>query len=57
MSQIEVSKITQFAVIGTESNEASVSKLVMFVLLSPGDPTGETPARQTHVYSQKIRRD
>ena len=57
MSQIEVTKITQHVAIGPDDDEVSVSKLTMYVLLTPGDPTGETPSRQVHVYAQKIRRD
>lgn len=59
MSQIEVSKLTQFVTVGPDSDEIAVSKLAMFVLLVPGDPTGgeEAASRQVHVYSQKIRRD
>ncbi len=54
MSQIEVTKLNQFAVIGADEDEATVAKLVMYALLTPGDPTGETPDRQAHVYAQVI---
>jgi hypothetical protein len=57
MSQIEVTKLTQFNVIGPPAGNISVPKLTMYVLLTPGDGGGEAPARQAHVYSQKIRRD
>jgi hypothetical protein len=57
MSQIEVTKLTQFNVIGPPADHIAVPKLTMYVLLTPGDGGGEAPARQAHVYSQKIRRD
>ncbi len=57
MSQIEVGKLTQFNIIGPPADNIAVSKLVMFALLVPGDDgSSEAPARQAHVYSQKIRR-
>jgi hypothetical protein len=56
MSQIEVGKLTQFNVIGPPAGSISVTKLVMYALLVPGDGGGEAPNRQAHVYSQKIRR-
>jgi hypothetical protein len=56
MSQIEVTKLTQFNVIGPPADNIAVSKLTMFLLLTPGDG-GEASPRQAHVYSQKIRRD
>ena len=57
MSQIEVTKLAQFNVIGAPADNIAVSKLAMFVLLVPGDGGGETPSRQAHVYAQKLRRD
>lgn len=56
MSQIEVTKLPSFVAIGSDGDEASASKVVMYVLLTPGDPTGEEPTRQVHIYTQKIRR-
>ncbi len=56
MSQIEITKITQFNVIGPPADNIAVSKLTMFVLLQPGDGGDDGATRQAHVYSQKIRR-
>jgi hypothetical protein len=57
MSQIEVTKVTQFNVVGPPADNISVSKVVMYLLLQPGDSGSDIPQRQAHVYSQKIRRD
>lgn len=57
MSQIEVAKLAQFNVIGPPADNIAVSKLAMFVLLTPGDDGSVEPAqRQAHVYAQKIAR-
>lgn len=56
MSQIEVTKLTQFNVIGPPAGNISVPKLVMYALLTPGDDGSEPASRQAHVYSQKIVR-
>ena len=55
MSQVEVSKVTQFIALGPDSDEIAVTKLSMFVLLVPGDG-GDPPPRQAFTYAQKIRR-
>lgn len=56
MTQIQASKITAFAAHGP-SDEISVTKIVGFVILVPGDDGsgGEQP-RQAHGYAQTIRR-
>lgn len=55
--QVEVTKLTEFVVFGPPADHIAVSKLVMFAVLVPGDDgSDETPMRQVHVYSQKIRR-
>jgi hypothetical protein len=54
VSQIEVSKLPAYVVLGT-SDELNVSKLVVYVLLEPSDaPDGSN--RQGHVHTQIIRR-
>lgn len=57
MSQIEVPKLTQHAIIGPDNDEIAVTKLVMFVILQPGDSGTDTSNRQGHVHAQIIRRD
>jgi hypothetical protein len=57
MSQIEVTKLTQYHVIGPPADNIAVPKVVMYLLLQPGDGGTDVPQRQVHVYSQKIRRD
>lgn len=54
-AQIEVPKVTVHPAIGAKATDAAVSKLVVFVLLTPGD-SGLVTNRQAHVYSQIIRR-
>lgn len=58
MSQIEVSKLAQFSVIGPPAGNVTVSKTVMHALLIPGESeSGDgTPTRQGYVYAQKIAR-
>ena len=55
MSQIEVPKLVQHAVIGPDADEIAVTKLVMFVILQPGD-SEDTSNRQGHVHTQILRR-
>lgn len=58
MSQIEVAKLTQFNVLGPPTDNITVSKLTMFVLLIPGEgSSSDSGGRQAHVYAQKIGRD
>jgi len=58
MSRAEVSKLVQHVALGPPADVAAVSKLVMYVLLVPGlDPGSEAPARQGHVFAQKITRN
>lgn len=55
MSQIEASKVVAYAATGSAANEASVSKVVAYLILSPGSiDTG--PQGQGHVHTQVIRR-
>jgi hypothetical protein len=52
--QIEVPKITSYALVKPPVDNASVSKLVMFVLAFPGE--GTTATGQGHVHTQIITR-
>lgn len=54
--QIELTKLNQFAGIGVPAAQASVAKLVMFVLLEPGSSEADTSNKQGHVHTQLIRR-
>lgn len=55
--RIDVSKLTEFVALGAPANTVAVSKLVMFVILEPGDDGGAVSgARVSHVYAQKLRR-
>lgn len=54
-NQIEATKLNQLVVIGPDENQSSVTKLVMHVLLIPGEGV-DTSNKQGHVYSQIIRR-
>lgn len=57
MTQIQSPKLLQAVAIGPDSDEASVSKLGMLVLLVPGTDDGtDTSVRQARTYSQIIRR-
>ncbi len=54
--QVEVPKLNQFAAIGVPVDNLAVSKLVVFVLLTPGSGEGDTSNKQGHVHTQIIRR-
>ena len=54
MSQIETYKLTQYAALAPDSDEIAVHKLVMFVLLTPGDGGVDTSNRQGHCYVQIV---
>lgn len=56
MTQILVPKVGQSVLIGPDGDEASVPKLNMYVLLIPGEPSGEEPNRQAHVHTRIIKR-
>ena len=58
MSQIEVTKLSEYVALGPLADSIAVTKLSIYVLLVPGDDgSGEdTGTRQAHVYSQKIER-
>lgn len=53
--RIEIGKVFQSVVVGSPTDTIDVSKVVMYVILAPGTDTSQ-PARQAHVYSQKITR-
>jgi hypothetical protein len=55
-NQVEVAKLTQHTAIGPPADNIAVSKLVMFVLLVPGESGPDTSNRQGHVHTQIIRR-
>lgn len=56
--QIEVSKVNSFVALGPPANNIAVSKVVMFVVLVPGeDGSAETPSRQGFCYGQRLERD
>ena len=54
--QIEVAKLNQLVAIGPPADEIAVAKLVMHVLLVPGDSGPDTSNRHGHVHAQIIRR-
>ena len=56
--QVEVPKLTQEVATGPEPTHATVSKLVMFLLLQPGDGGGGevNTNRQGHIFTQIVRR-
>lgn len=54
MSQIEVTKLPAYVVIGPDADEISVTKLVAYFILEPGE--GEEGETQGHVHTQIVRR-
>jgi hypothetical protein len=55
MSQAEVPKLVEYVLVGSESDEIAVPKLVMYVLAVPSD-AGDDSNRQGHVHTQIVRR-
>jgi hypothetical protein len=55
-NQIEVPKLTQEIALGAPAGNISVTKLVMYVLLEPGDSGTDSSNRQGHTHAQLIRR-
>ncbi len=55
MSQAEAPKVVMNVATGIPPAQIGVSKIVMYVLLVPGD-SGDAPPRQAHTYTQIIRR-
>lgn len=55
MSQIEVTKLTQYVAVGPAEGNVSVSNLVMYAVLVPGSD-GATVSGKAAVYAQKIER-
>lgn len=55
MSQVEVTKLNQHVAIGPPADTIAVPKLVMYVLMIPGD-SEDTSNRQGHVHTQIFRR-
>jgi hypothetical protein len=56
MSQIEVTKVVPYAMLGVTAGNISASKVVAYARLRPGDSGVDDSNRQGHVYAQKIRR-
>lgn len=54
-NQVEVPKLVMPVLTG-KADVAETSKLVMYVLLEPGDSGPDTSNRQGHVHTQIIRR-
>lgn len=56
MAQVQVSKETAQAVLGTPADTAGVSKLVAYAVLYPGvDSGGSLNVNQGHTYAQVLR--
>jgi hypothetical protein len=52
---VDVSKLTAYAATGTPTG-VTVSKVVAFVVLSPGTESGGTPpAQRSYTYAQRLR--
>jgi hypothetical protein len=56
MADINVTKLTQIAAIGPTAAEEAVPKLVMYVLLEPGNGSGgPAPVHRSFTYGQRFR--
>lgn len=56
MSQIETTKLVQYVALGAPEDNISVSKLVMYAVLVPGEGGTDDTPRQGHVHTQILRR-
>ena len=56
MSQIETTKVVPFVVIGANADEIAASKVIMYLVLEPGEQAAGDTTRQGHIHAQVIRR-
>lgn len=58
MSQIEVSRISEFVAVGSPAGHVNVSRMSIYAIMKPGEDDGgeATANRQSFVYGQRIRR-
>lgn len=57
MSQIEGTKVISFVVTGPNADEASATKVLLHLILEPGESeAGESAVRQGYVHAQILRR-
>jgi hypothetical protein len=54
-NEIDVSKLLQTAAIGPTSAQESVGKLLMTVLLEPGNGSGPAPVHHAFTYAQRLK--
>ena len=54
--QVETTKVVKYVLTGPNSDDASVSKVVMYLLLEPGDIVAGDTTSQGHVHAQILRR-
>jgi hypothetical protein len=55
MSQIETTKAVAYSAVGTPADNISVTKVVAYMLLVPGEAEDDSN-RQGHVHAQIIKR-
>ena len=53
--QVEAPKLVKYVVTGSDADEASVTKVTLYLVLVPGEGEDDSN-RQGHVYSQIITR-
>lgn len=56
-NQVEVTKSVAHVVTGSPADNVAVSKVVMYLILVPGESGPDTSNKQGHVHTQIIRRD
>jgi hypothetical protein len=56
VSQIETTKVVPFVVIGANADEIAASKVIMYLVLEPGEQAAGDTTRQGHIHAQVIRR-
>jgi hypothetical protein len=54
-NEVDVSKLTQTVAIGPTSAQESAAKLVMYVLLEPGNGSGPAPVHHAFTYAQRLK--
>lgn len=56
MSQVEATKVVAYVATGSTGAEAASSKVVAYMILTPGTIEAGDTSRQGHVHTQILRR-
>jgi hypothetical protein len=54
-NEIDVPKLTQTVAIGPTGAQEATAKLVMYVLMEPGNGSGPAPVHHAFTYGQRLK--